>query len=86
MNVQKQTSLTGDTSTLVRLAVAVKRKLQLYYLKNNEFFPLMEDINLAEVPKSMVWCEETICVGYKGEYALIEVNNITIVHKKKTHD
>jgi hypothetical protein len=33
----------------------------------------MEDINLAEIPKSMVWCEETICVGYRGEYALIEV-------------
>jgi tetratricopeptide (TPR) repeat protein len=74
VNVQKQTSLTGDTSILVRLAVAVKRKLQLYYLKNNEFFQLMEDINLAEIPKSMVWCEETICVGYRGEYALIELN------------
>lgn len=66
--------MTGDISVLVRIAVAVKRKIQLYYWKNNEFLPLMDDINLNDIPRSMVWCQEAICVGYRGEYALIEVS------------
>lgn len=73
LNTQEETSLTGETTKLVYLAVAVKRKLQLYYLKNQAFFQLMDDINLTDIPKSMVWCEKSICVGYRGEYALIEV-------------
>lgn len=73
VHINRQTSLTGVNSVLVRLAVAVKRKLQLYFLKNNEFLPLMDDINLTEIPKAMIWCDETICIGYRGEYALIKV-------------
>lgn len=65
--------MTGDLSILVRMAAIVKRKIQLYYLKNNEFLQLMDDINLTEIPRSMVWCQESICVGYRGEYALLEV-------------
>ncbi|XP_018576853.1 vam6/Vps39-like protein [Anoplophora glabripennis] len=74
INIKKQTSMTGDISVLVRMAAVVKRKIQLYYLKNNEFLQLMDDINLTEIPRSMVWCQESICVGYRGEYALLELN------------
>lgn len=56
------------------MCVAVKRKLQLYYWKNNEFNSFDDDINLTDVPKALSWCQETICVGYKGEYSLYEVN------------
>ncbi|CAG9858629.1 unnamed protein product [Phyllotreta striolata] len=73
INIKKQISLTGEVTNLVRMAVAVKRKIQLYYLKNNEFLPLMNDINLNDIPKSMVWCQEAICIGFKGEYALLEL-------------
>lgn len=55
------------------MCVAVKRKLQLYYWKNNEFKSFGEDINLTDIPKALSWCKETICVGYKGEYSLYEV-------------
>lgn len=55
------------------MAVAVKRKIQLYYLKNNEFLTLMDDISLNDIPKSLVWCQEAICIGYRGEYALLQV-------------
>lgn len=56
------------------MCVAVKRKLQLYYWKNNEFNSFDEDINLTDIPKALSWCQETICVGYKGEYSLYEVS------------
>lgn len=74
INVNKQTTMTGKISILLRMAVAVKRKIQLYYWKNNEFHNLMTDINLNDIPKSMVWCQEAICVGFRGEYALLDVS------------
>lgn len=70
---QREKSLTGGGAVLVRMAVVVKRKLQLYYLKNNEFMQLGEDINLSEVPRSVIWSQESLCIGYKGEYALVEL-------------
>ncbi|CAH1174241.1 unnamed protein product [Phaedon cochleariae] len=74
MNVKKTTSMTGEITSLVRMAVSVKRKVQLYYLKNHEFLPLMDDINLNDIPRSLVWCQEAICVGYRGEYALLQLD------------
>lgn len=65
--------MTGEKSVFVRICVAVKRKLQLYYWKNNEFMKLVEDISLADVPRALAWCQETLCVGFRGEYSLFEV-------------
>lgn len=56
------------------MCVAVKRKLQFYYWKQNEFLKLEEDINLIEIPKALAWCDETICVGFREEYTLFELN------------
>ncbi|CAH0560450.1 unnamed protein product [Brassicogethes aeneus] len=78
VNSEKQKSLTGVPTVLVRIAVIVKRKIQLYYLKNNELFELQDDINLPDVPRSMVWCQQSICVGFRGEYALIEFKDSKI--------
>ncbi|XP_060532136.1 vam6/Vps39-like protein [Cylas formicarius] len=75
VNINKQTSLTGDTHLLVRLAVSVKRKIQLYYLKNNEFLKLMEDISLSDVPKCFAWCGTAICIGYRDEYSLLQLQD-----------
>lgn len=58
----------------VQMCVAVKRKLQLFYWKNNEFLQLVDDINLTEIPKALSWCQETICVGFRGEYSLYKVD------------
>lgn len=65
---------------MVRICVAVKRKLQLYYWKNNEFMKLVEDISLTDVPRALTWCQETLCVGFRGEYSLFEVS---IIEKKR---
>ncbi|CAG9762236.1 unnamed protein product [Ceutorhynchus assimilis] len=75
LNTEKIISTTGDTHYLIRLAVAVKRKIQLYYLKNNEFHTLADDISLTDIPKSMVWCQNVICLGFRDEYALLKLEN-----------
>ncbi|XP_046383475.1 vam6/Vps39-like protein [Ischnura elegans] len=73
LDIKKCQSLTGRTSTTVRLCVAVKRRLQLFYWKNNQFHDLREDLCVPDIPKALVWCGETICVGFKGEYCLLEL-------------
>lgn len=74
LSLQRQTSLTGGAAVTVRMCVAVKRKLQLYYWKQNEFLKLAEDINLIELPKALAWCGDTICVGFREEYTLYQLN------------
>ncbi|KAF2900283.1 hypothetical protein ILUMI_05905 [Ignelater luminosus] len=74
LDTKSQVSLTGEKSVVVRICVAVKRKLQLYYWKNNEFMKLVEDISLTDVPRALTWCQETLCVGFRGEYSLFELN------------
>lgn len=37
---------------------------------------LQGDFNVPDVPKSMAWCENSICVGFKRDYYLIRVKLI----------
>ena len=53
LDVSRLKSLSGETVCTVRLVVAVRRKLQLYYWKNRKFLELQADINLPDVPKSL---------------------------------
>uniref|UniRef100_A0A2K6FEM7 CNH domain-containing protein n=1 Tax=Propithecus coquereli TaxID=379532 RepID=A0A2K6FEM7_PROCO len=55
------------------MCVAVKKKLQLYFWKDREFHELQGDFSVPDVPKSMAWCENSICVGFKRDYYLIRV-------------
>ncbi|XP_010225351.1 PREDICTED: vam6/Vps39-like protein, partial [Tinamus guttatus] len=32
------------------------------------------DLSVPDVPKSMAWCESSICVGFKRDYYLIRVD------------
>lgn len=67
-------SLTGVSSSIVRLCVCVKRKLQLYYLKSREFLELpLEPISLNDTPRAIAWVKESICVGYRGGYYIIKL-------------
>ncbi|XP_034941831.1 vam6/Vps39-like protein [Chelonus insularis] len=79
LDVQRAGSLTG-----VRLCVAVKRKLQLYYWKanNNQFEdlgdPPRNEISLPDVPRELAWCGETLVVGFHGiSYTLINLDRKT---------
>ncbi|KAK9721321.1 Dynein attachment factor N-terminus [Popillia japonica] len=71
LNIQHHTTMSGKEVAVIRMCVAVKRRLYLYYWKKPGFV-LFEnsDLTLKDIPKTLVWCEETICVGYKGEYCL----------------
>ena len=70
---QHQVSLTGDAVVMVRLVVAVKRKLQLYYWKSRKFNPLRDDLSLPDVPRALTWCKEAIAVAFKHDYWLVMV-------------
>ncbi|XP_066525938.1 vam6/Vps39-like protein [Hoplias malabaricus] len=58
----------------LRMCVAVKRKLQLYYWKDREFHELQGDFAVPDIPKSMAWCKNSICVGFKRDYYLIRID------------
>ncbi|XP_058471442.1 vam6/Vps39-like protein isoform X1 [Solea solea] len=58
----------------LRMCVAVKKKLQLYYWKDREFHELQGDFGAPDIPKSMAWCGNSICVGFKRDYYLIRMN------------
>lgn len=66
--------MTGETVVTVRMCVAVKRKLQFFYWKNGDFLELREDVTVKDFPRALAWCEEALCVGFKGEYCLVPVN------------
>ncbi|KAH0999814.1 hypothetical protein HUJ04_013582 [Dendroctonus ponderosae] len=74
VNIEEKTSITGNTQYVIRLAIAVKRKIQLYFLKNNQFLQLANDISLNDIPKAMVWRQDVICLGYRDEYTLLKLD------------
>ncbi|XP_029683915.1 vam6/Vps39-like protein isoform X2 [Takifugu rubripes] len=65
---------TSQGEERLRMCVAVKKKLQLYYWKDREFYELEGDLAAPDIPKSMAWCENSICVGFKRDYYLIRVH------------
>ncbi|MGH0149835.1 UNVERIFIED_CONTAM: hypothetical protein FKN15_035463 [Acipenser sinensis] len=67
-----QHSSSGEAK--LRMCVAVKKKLQLYYWKDREFHELQGDFAAPDIPKSMAWCENSICVGFKRDYYLIRMD------------
>lgn len=74
LDVQRSKSLTGEIALVVRLCVAIKRRLQFWYWKLDKLIEFGEPIDLAEVPKALVWLDNTICIGYKTEYVLYDVS------------
>ena len=75
VDLRRPKTLTGETSVVVRMVVAVKKKLQFYYWKNRKFHDLLPDVSLPDTPKSLAWCHESVCVGFRGEYALIKTSS-----------
>lgn len=74
LDIKRSTSLTGETALVVRLCVAIKRKLQFWYWKHDKLLEFCEVIDLSDVPKSLVWLENTICIGFKTDYILYDVS------------
>lgn len=73
VDVKNAKTLSGGDQCMLRVCVAVRKKLQIMFWKNKTFHDL-EDFTLYEVPKAMCWCKDSICVGfYKREYFLVKV-------------
>jgi len=73
LDVVRTKSLTGESAAAVRMVVSVRRKLQFYYWKNRKFHELREDISVPDVARSIAWCKESVCVGFRGEYSLLHL-------------
>ncbi|XP_026752559.2 vam6/Vps39-like protein isoform X1 [Galleria mellonella] len=69
------TSMTGESNSVVRLCVAVRRKLQLYYGKNGQFKQHLFDFSIPDVPKVLAWGQEYLCVGFKAEYTFYDLSS-----------
>jgi len=68
--------MTGDIALMVRMCVAVKRRLQFYFWKNDGFVELSPEFSVPDVPRTIAWCQESICIGFKGDssYSLYTVS------------
>ncbi|XP_060871879.1 vam6/Vps39-like protein [Metopolophium dirhodum] len=74
INVKTPDGLQSNPSnTVVRLCVAVKRQLQVYYWKGKDFLEHSENIDLPDIPRTLVWCDQTVVIGCKNEYYLFDV-------------
>ncbi|KAM3961523.1 vacuolar protein sorting 39 [Aphomia sociella] len=69
------TSMTGESNSVVRLCVAVRRKLQLYYGKNGQFKQHLFDFSIPDVPKVLAWGQQYLCVGFKAEYTFYDLSS-----------
>jgi len=76
LDVKRTHTLTGETAATVRMVVSVRRKLQFYYWKNRKFLELREDVSLPDVARSVAWCQESVCVGLRGEYSLLQLEDL----------
>lgn len=74
-NLQTQTTLTGEVQYMLRLGVVIKKKIVLFYWKNKNFHEMSREFNLSDQPKAVSWCSESLFVGYKSEYDMINLSS-----------
>ncbi|CAK8694992.1 unnamed protein product [Clavelina lepadiformis] len=73
-DLEEQISSMGDVAHALKLCVSVKRKLQFYFWKKRDFVELHNDICLAELPRTIAWCKDSLCIGFKREYYLVKLD------------
>uniref|UniRef100_A0A2C9M943 CNH domain-containing protein n=1 Tax=Biomphalaria glabrata TaxID=6526 RepID=A0A2C9M943_BIOGL len=74
VDVQKRETHTGIDYYL-RMGVASKRKIQLFYWENREFQELRQDLSLYDFPHALSWCQNSLCVGFKRDYFMINTKS-----------
>ncbi|XP_031839789.1 vacuolar protein sorting 39 [Nomia melanderi] len=76
LDVQTTQSLTGEKNTFVRLCVAVKRKLQLYYWKAKKFEEFKDfELTIPDIPRELSWCGDSLILGFRGlSYTILDLN------------
>ncbi|XP_068156071.1 vam6/Vps39-like protein [Drosophila tropicalis] len=76
LDVDSQKSTTGETATIIRLCCAIRRRLIFFFWKKDKLASLELSIELADVPRSLCWVGQTICVGCKDEYVVYNISTI----------
>ncbi|XP_065845324.1 vam6/Vps39-like protein [Oscarella lobularis] len=56
----------------LRLAVSVRRRIELFEWRDNTFQDLLFDLNLPDTAKTIAWCSDSIAVGFRKEYCIIK--------------
>lgn len=59
------------TQYYLRMGVASKRKIQLFYWKNRDFLELLNDLSVYDIPHALCWSKDSLCVGFKRDYYII---------------
>lgn len=78
VNVQEKRTLTGEVKITLMLCAAVRRKLELFYWKNNTFCEHPQGLCVPDTPRSIVWCgDESLLVGFKSEYNMLKLSGDT---------
>ena len=72
-NIQRYTALTGEQTPVLRLCIVVKKRLALFYWKNDTFLELSKDLALPDTPKSISWIGESLFIGFRSEYLPLKV-------------
>lgn len=83
------TTLDGQTQYNLRMVVAVRRKVQLYYWKAGIFYDFFskkrlgglessmereKELVVPDTPKALCLCKDAICIGFKRDYYLLSVS------------
>lgn len=56
----------------LRMCTVLKRKIQTYVWRRNQFQELYQEFALPETPKTAVWIGDYLCVAMKKEYLLMQ--------------
>lgn len=82
--------ITGRTENSMnyRLLEAWTHRSKIYLMNHNSSLNLVwsllqGDFAAPDIPKSMAWCENSICVGFKRDYYLIRVSEKEKKKRKK---
>ena len=55
LDVVRQKTLTGELNAVIRIAVAVRKKLQFFYWKKEKFHELHAEVTIPYEPRSIAW-------------------------------
>ncbi|XP_005090680.1 vam6/Vps39-like protein [Aplysia californica] len=71
IDVKKRQTANGDFQPSLRIGVASKRKIQLFKWERKDFYEILNDLSLYDFPHALSWCRDSLCVGFKRDYYII---------------
>ncbi|XP_003741565.1 vam6/Vps39-like protein [Galendromus occidentalis] len=73
VEVQNEDDSEKKYFVMVKMCIAVKRRLHLFYWKHNRFLDYPSSHVLPDVPRTMLWSsEDHLIIGFKSDYILLK--------------